>query len=71
MRAERSSSSCLQITQTSGEAELAMVENTVAKQKIIDAFPTDVSPASVSFETIPQAFLRHIRSVESLKLIVR
>jgi hypothetical protein len=52
--------------QGNGGAELAMVQNTVAKQKIIDAFPRDVSAASVSFETIPQAFRKHIRSVESL-----
>lgn len=52
--------------QRTGGAELAMVENTVAKQKKIDALPCDVSPASVSFETIPQAFHKHIRSVESL-----
>jgi hypothetical protein len=52
--------------QGNGGAELAMVESTVAKQKIIDALPCDVSPAWVSFETIPQAFHKHIRSVESL-----
>jgi hypothetical protein len=52
--------------QGNGGAELAMVENTVAKQKAIDALPCDVSPASVSFETIPQAFHKHIRSMESL-----
>jgi len=52
--------------QGNGGAELAMVESTVAKQKKFDAFPRDVSPASVSFETIPQAFHKHIRSVESL-----
>lgn len=52
--------------QRNGGAELAMVENTVAKQKNIDALPCDVSPASVSFEAIPQAFRKLIRSVGSL-----
>ena len=46
--------------------ESAMVENTVAKQKIIDALPCDSSPASLSSATLIEAFHKHIKSIESL-----